>query len=112
MPNDNTSARKDNPVGRTAKGRFAKGVSGNPTGSMGRASISVRDLARAHTETAIATLVAILTDVEAPHSARVSAAEAILNRGWGKPAQPVDGDGDGGPILWKGIVQWGDHPNG
>jgi len=35
---------------------------------------------------------------EAPPAARVSAASAILDRGWGKPAQPVDGDGEGGAI--------------
>lgn len=99
------------PASRTARGRFAPGASGNPTGA-GKASMRLRELARTHTETAIATLVAILTDVEAPHSARVAAAEAILNRGWGKPAQPVDGDGDGGPILWKGIVQWGEPAAG
>jgi hypothetical protein len=27
---------------------------------------------------------------EAPHAARVSAAIALLDRGWGKPAQTVD----------------------
>jgi hypothetical protein len=30
--------------------------------------------------------------------AKVSAAQALLDRGWGKPSQPVDGDGEGGPV--------------
>jgi hypothetical protein len=34
-------------------------------------------------------------------SAKVAAAEALLSRGWGKPSQPVDGDGEGGPILQR-----------
>jgi hypothetical protein len=35
----------------------------------------------------------------APHAARVSAAEHLLNRGWGKPPQSVEHSGrDGGPI--------------
>jgi hypothetical protein len=31
--------------------------------------------------------------------ARVAAAVALLDRGWGKPTQPVKSDEDGGPII-------------
>ena len=34
----------------------------------------------------------------APAAARVAASTALLDRGWGKPAQPHDGDGEGGAI--------------
>jgi hypothetical protein len=34
---------------------------------------------------------------DATHAARVSAANAILDRGWGKAAQAVE-NGDGGPL--------------
>jgi len=44
-------------------------------------------LARIHTRKAVRTLVAIMNQPNAPASARVSAAEALLDRGWGKPKQ-------------------------
>jgi hypothetical protein len=58
----------------------------------------IRSLARGHTEGALATLASIMHSAEAPPAARVAAANALLDRGWGKPAQPVDGDGEGGPV--------------
>lgn len=54
---------------------------------MAKASAEVRSLARAHTETAVSTLRGICTSKKAPASARVAAAEALLNRGWGKPKE-------------------------
>lgn len=57
----------------------------------------IRSLARSHTATALSTLAAIAQNGTS-ESARVSAAVALLDRGWGKPAQPVDGDGEGGPV--------------
>jgi hypothetical protein len=50
----------------------------------------IQSLARNHTESAIKVLAGIMTNGEAPHSARVSAATALMDRGWGKPAQTVD----------------------
>ena len=35
------------------------------------------------------TLRTIAADTDAPHAARVSAASALLDRGWGKPLQGV-----------------------
>lgn len=66
----------------------------------------VQELARAHTETAMRTLVEIAQDAGAPPPARVAASTALLDRGWGKPTQPVDGDGQGGAI--KHVVTWED----
>ena len=72
---------------------------------MAKASVEIRSLARAHTESAIRTLAGIMNEPTAPHAARVSAATAILDRGWGKPVQAVvgqDEDGNQGPlqIMW------------
>lgn len=69
---------------------------------MAKAPLEIRSLARAHTETAINVLVGVMTNEEAPHSARVTASEALLNRGWGKPSQPLSGDPDA-PILIQRI---------
>lgn len=52
----------------------------------------VSSLARVHTESAIKVLVGVATSEEAPPAARVAAANSLLDRGWGKPAQPISGD--------------------
>lgn len=76
---------------------FKKGQSGNP-GGRPKNNEDVRSLARMHTETAIAALVLVLEDKQAPPSARVSAATAILDRGWGKPVQALAGPDGEGPV--------------
>ena len=68
-------------------------------GNMAKSLTEVASLARSHTETALRVLIGIATHPKAPASARVAAAEAILSRGWGKPAQSVEVAGpDQGPI--------------
>ncbi len=62
---------------------------------MARALTEIRSLARSHTRTAINILVGIMRSADATPAARVSAANAILDRGWGKAAQPPD-NGEGG----------------
>ena len=62
----------------------------------------IKSLARSHTEAALKCLVGVMNQDEAPPAARVQAANSLLDRGWGKPSQPHDGDGQGGPI----VVTW------
>lgn len=78
---------------RDSKGRFIKGVSGN-AGGRAVVLVKVRDLARAHTEEAIAALVSIMSDPDGDTGPRVRAAEALLDRAWGKPSQPLDHQGE------------------
>jgi hypothetical protein len=74
---------------RRGPGRpFTPGRSGNPSGRP-KVVGEVRDPARAHTETAINALVSILQDPDEPAAARVSAASALLDRGYGRPGQEV-----------------------
>jgi hypothetical protein len=47
--------------------------------------LEIASLARMHTKKAVKTLAAIMNEPHAPYSARVAAAEALLDRGWGKP---------------------------
>lgn len=56
--------------------------------------MEIKSLARSYSEVAIQTLSGVAKD-GANESARVAAAVALLDRGWGKCAQPVTGpDGE------------------
>lgn len=68
---------------------FKKGQSGNPGGGRVQ-SRSVTLLAREYTDDAMETLIAIMEDPDAPKSSRVSAAQTVLDRGWGKAPQTVN----------------------
>ncbi len=59
---------------------------------MAKTPTDIRSLARSHTETALTTLAGIMMQPRAPAAARVSAATALLDRGWGKPPQTYDED--------------------
>ncbi|MDE5443753.1 hypothetical protein GWG65_20330 [Bradyrhizobium sp. CSA207] len=65
--------------------------------SKARTLTEIRSLARSHTRTAIRVLVGIMRSDDATPAARVSAANAILDRGWGKATQPIE-NGDGGSL--------------
>lgn len=59
-----------------------------------RTLTEIKSLARTHTAVAMKTLVQIMRDKDAPAHARVMAANAILDRGWGKPLQPIASEDD------------------
>jgi len=66
---------------------------------MAKTPTEIRSLARGHTESAINCLAGIMNKENAPEAARISAAVALLDRGWGKPVQAiVGGDEDDNPI--------------
>ncbi|MBK3666798.1 hypothetical protein JJE66_37025 [Bradyrhizobium diazoefficiens] len=70
----------------------------------------IRVLARSKTEAAINVLSAIMYKESANAFARVAAANAILDRGWGRPVQPLATDG--APIeLLQRIERVIVHPN-
>ncbi len=81
------TSKKKMPRGRP----FKKGQSGNP-GGRPAAIAEVRDLAREQTEKSVKALVTIRDSKKAPPAARVAAANSLLDRGWGRPAQTISGD--------------------
>ena len=70
-------------------GRFAPGASGN-SGGRPKQDYAISELAKAYTEAALATLAEIAANPKAPSAARVSAAEALLNRAWGRASQSIE----------------------
>ncbi|MCM2311390.1 MAG: DUF5681 domain-containing protein [Steroidobacteraceae bacterium] len=94
------------PKPRTGETTWKKGQSGNPGGRsprVGPNGETIAELARVHTAEALATLVEVCNAKQNEPRDRVSAANAILDRGWGKPKESVDLDakveGSGVPVI-------------
>ncbi len=83
---------------RDARGRLLPGQRTlNPAGRPAR-SLRVRTLARNYTREAIETLVAVMRD-SGSADARTRAATALLDRGWGRPAQQLRAEVSGAPTI-------------
>ena len=84
-------AAPKHPGGNAGKGR--------PPGVPNKATAAVREIAQQYTVEAVEALAAVMRDASASHSARVSAATALLDRGHGRPTQPVAGDDQMPPVT-------------
>jgi hypothetical protein len=83
--------------------RWQKGQSGNPGGRR-KEDNQVKELAKQHTALALETLVNLCQNGKA-ESTKLAAAIALLDRGWGRPAQAIiGGDEDDPPIQLSEIV--------
>jgi Family of unknown function (DUF5681) len=86
------------PKGGLRSTSFKPGVSGNPDGrpkrpetiEARRVVADVKSAARELTPEAMDTLKEAMADQKAPWAAKIAAAIAILDRGWGKPTQAVE----------------------
>lgn len=71
---------------------------GRPKGSHNKATAEIRKLAQKYAPDCIKELARLSKEAQS-ESARVSAIGMLLDRGYGKAPQPLDGDGDGGAIT-------------
>lgn len=69
---------------------------GRKAGSVSAAKLEIADMAKGHAAAALAVLVSVMKNSAEPASARVSAANAMLDRAYGKPLQGVDLSGSVG----------------
>lgn len=74
---------------------FQPGQSGNPNGRP-KIPAEVRELARGATVKALNRAIELIDSPD--ENVALKAVNTVLDRAWGKPTQPVDGDGEGGPI--------------
>jgi hypothetical protein len=79
-------------------------VGGRQKGTPNKATAEIKDVARKFGPAAIkkaAELAGLIQGKEPAQSeaAQVSALNIVLERAYGKASQPVDGDGEGGPIA-------------
>lgn len=79
-----------------ARGGKREGA-GRPKGAVNQTTRTIREKAREYTDDALAVLVQIAKAGES-EAARVSAANALLDRGFGKPSTVLAGDEEGGPV--------------
>lgn len=68
----------------------ARPGAGRKPGKVSAAKRAIAEVARNHADAALQVLVDIAQDASNPASARVSAAMAVLDRGYGKPVPIVD----------------------
>jgi hypothetical protein len=77
---------------------------------MAKTLTEIRSLARSHTRSALNVLVGVMRSKNATAAARVSAANAILDRGWGKDTQAIENSDDGALELIHRIERVIVHP--
>lgn len=79
----------------------ARPGAGRPKGVPNKAGRELRELAQQYTEDALAALVKIAKEGES-EAARVSAATALLDRGYGRPTQAMEHSGPDGEAIQFG----------
>lgn len=83
---------------RLAANRANAQKGGRPAGGMNADKLAFRDRFRAK-EVELADSLINLALHGSTEQIRLAATERCIDRGWGRPPQPVDGDGQGGPVT-------------
>jgi hypothetical protein len=93
-------AENSQPTDKKRPWEFQKGVSGNPAGRP-KVEGKIRELARKHAPRAIRTLVKLMRSKN--ERVAVAAAQALLDRGFGRPFQAV-GNPDGSALAPSAVM--------
>lgn len=83
--------KKEKPANRDNSGKFVKGVSGNPNGRPAMPD-EVKEMLKAATPRAAQLLIDVIDDTEQPINLRIDCANKVIERIYGKPNQPIDGE--------------------
>jgi hypothetical protein len=95
------------PPRRDAQGRWLHGTpSPDPSGCIPRDGREVLELTREGSPAAIRRLIAIVNDDKAPYGAQIAAANALLERAWGKPKQEIAVEDQGRSLEQMLIAIW------
>lgn len=78
-------------TGRDQRGRFVKG---NPGGGRTPIPDEVKEMLKAATADAARLLIETMTDKSVPIKLRLDCANAVMDRVYGRPTQPIDGEID------------------
>ena len=83
------------PIQRASGGRFAPGISANPTGLSGKPSLGPRIRELTHDGADILrAVVGVLNDSQSGRKLKLEAATWLADRGWGRPAQAIELSGE------------------
>ena len=82
--------------------KFQPGQSGNPSGRP-KVNAEIKELARSFGKEALEKMAALLESDD--EKVRLAAAQALLDRGYGKPTQMIAGDDELPPIQVEGRVR-------
>lgn len=77
---------------------------GRVKGQPNKVQAHLKDMAREYTTEALEALVGVLRESPSD-AAKVAAANAILDRGYGKPSQVLNGDEDGGAVKLAHVIE-------
>ena len=83
---------------------FRPGESGNP-GGRPKAVAALRDLVQARGDGLIGKLMDIAFANETEPRVRIEAIKVLLDRGYGRPPQPITGEDEGGEPR-RLVIQW------
>ena len=73
-------------------------LGGRPPGSPNKITAEIRAVAQRHAPDAFAELARLAREAQSEQT-RVAAIKEILDRAYGRPTQPIEGDGQGGAVI-------------
>jgi len=101
---DSAGFEKQSRKSNMARGGKREGAGRKP-GVVSEAKRELSDMAKDHADNALFVLAQIMANEAEPAAARVSAANAILDRGYGKPPQAITGPGPNGEHVITQITR-------